>query len=78
MGWAPLETLRSTFEATTQYAKAIIATGAHREDLKSRNPGLNQPRNHETFATDTLFSSEKDISGVTWAQIFVGTTSLLT
>ena len=78
MGWAPLETIRRTFEATTQYAKAIIATGAHREHYKSRNPGLNQPRNHETFATDTLFASEKDISGATCAQIFVGTTSLLT
>eukprot|EP00957_Ditylum_brightwellii_P147618 11241961-Ditylum_brightwellii.AAC.1 len=36
------------------------------------------PRLAETFVTDTLFSSETGLGGITCAQLFVGTTSKIT
>ena len=46
--------------------------------LKSRNPALNVPRNHEPVATDTIFSDTPAVdSGVKQAQVFVGRDSLV-
>ena len=46
--------------------------------LKSRNPALNDPRRHETVATDTVYSGTPAIdSSVKQAQLFVGKESFL-
>ena len=49
-----------------------------RRHMKSRFPQLNHRRLAETFATDTLFSSETARGGVTCAQLFCGQKSLFT
>eukprot|EP00957_Ditylum_brightwellii_P078212 5946790-Ditylum_brightwellii.AAC.1 len=49
-----------------------------RQYHKSRTPQLNVPRLAKTFATNTLFSSEPGLGGVTCVQLFVGTSSKLT
>jgi hypothetical protein len=40
--------------------------------VKTRFPGLNHKRIHETVARDTAFSTRKDISGATCCQVFYG------
>ena len=55
LGWLPEETVRKTFECTTQLAMGSYATLPFRQHFKSRTPQLNVPRIAETFATDTLF-----------------------
>eukprot|EP00957_Ditylum_brightwellii_P147392 11223810-Ditylum_brightwellii.AAC.1 len=45
---------------------------------KSHTLQLNVPRLSETFATDTLFSSEVGLGGITCVQLYVGTQSKLT
>eukprot|EP00957_Ditylum_brightwellii_P004769 363402-Ditylum_brightwellii.AAC.1 len=49
-----------------------------RQHHKSRAPQLNVPCLAETFATDTFFSLEMGLGGITCAQSFVGTQSKLT
>ena len=49
-----------------------------RQHHKSQTPQLNVPRLTETFATNTLFSSEVGLGGIACAQLFVGTRSKLT
>ena len=46
--------------------------------LKSRNPELNIPRDHEPVATDTIFSDTPAVvSGVKQAQVFAGRDTLV-
>jgi len=78
LGWIPLETVRRTFEATTQLAKELPLRFPLRRHLKSRNPALNRNRLHEGYATDTLFSSVTALGGYTCAQLFVGLKSQYT
>ena len=69
-----LETLKKTFEATTQYGTRG-ATEGHtlRNQITSPNPILNIPRRHEEVATDTLYSDSEAIDdGSTAAQFFIG------
>ena len=74
--YAPLDVLQRTWKATTQYARNILQLPM-RKHFKSRNPGLNVPRRNEPVATDTVFSDVPAIdSGVTAAQLYVGTESL--
>jgi hypothetical protein len=72
LGWLPLDTVRRTFEATTQLAKELPMRFPLRRHIKSRNPALNRRRLQESFATDTLFSSHPAIGGYTCAQLFCG------
>ena len=76
-GWMPLEVIRRTFDCTTQLAMGSLLRLPFRQHHKSRTPQLNVPRLMETFATDTLFSSETGLGGITCAQLFVGTKSKL-
>ena len=76
MGWLPVETVRKTFEATTQLAKIVPLRLPLRRHIKSRFPQLNRQRLRETFATDTLFSSEDAFGGISCAQLYVGLKSL--
>ena len=68
------DTLRKTFDATTQYGTRG-ATDGHtlHNQISSPNPVLNIPRRHETVATDTLYSDTPAFdSGSTAAQFFIG------
>ena len=74
LGWRPLEIIRQTFSNTTQLAVQRMTMPLKRH-VRSLNPFMNRTRLHETVATDTMFSSEKDISGSTCAQVFYGLSS---
>ena len=78
LGWLPLEVVKRTFECTTQLAMGSLLSIPFQQHQKTRTPQLNVPRLVETFATDTLFSSEVGLGGITCAQLFVGTKSKLT
>eukprot|EP00957_Ditylum_brightwellii_P166715 12691138-Ditylum_brightwellii.AAC.1 len=75
LGWLPLEVVKHTFECTTQLAMGSMLCLPFQQHHRSRTPQLNVPRLAETFATDTLFSSEPGLGGITCAQSFVGSTS---
>jgi hypothetical protein len=71
LGFRPLEVIRRTLEQTTQLAR--LATGLPmRRHVKALFPFLNRKRIDETVATDTFFSSQRDVSGAHCAQIFYG------
>ena len=71
LGFRPLEVIRHTLEQTTQLA--TLATGLPmRRHIQSLFPFLNRKRINETVATDTFFSSTRDVCGATCAQIFYG------
>lgn len=72
LGWLPLETVRRTFECTTQLAMNIPFRLPMRQHFKSRTPQLNRRRLAEVFATDTFFSNTTGLGGVTCAQLFSG------
>jgi hypothetical protein len=64
-----LEVIRRTLDQTTQLARLSSATPMKRH-VKALFPFLNRKRITETVATDTFFSSIRDISGATCAQVF--------
>eukprot|EP00957_Ditylum_brightwellii_P150177 11436143-Ditylum_brightwellii.AAC.1 len=78
LGWLPLEAVKKTLGHTTQFAMSFLIHLPFEQHHKSSTPQLNVPRLAETFAMDTSFSSEPSLSGVTCAQLFVGTSSKLT
>jgi hypothetical protein len=72
LGFRPLEVVRhTTLEQTTQLARITTAIPMRRH-VQSLFPFLNRKRINETVATDTFFSSTRDVSGATCAQIFYG------
>ena len=76
-GWAPAETLKKTFEVTTQFARGRVSDTL-KQHWRSRFPACNVKRRNEPVATDTVFSDTPAAdSGVTAAQIFVGRESLV-
>jgi len=76
-GWLPTDTIKRTFEATTQYAHIPMST-ILKKHFQSPNPALNVQRQHEPVATDTVYSDTPAIdSGVTTAQFFVGCESMV-
>ena len=56
LGWKPLEVIKRTFDATTQFA-AVCFSPPLRRHYKSRFPTFNKPRLREMFCTDTWFGS---------------------
>jgi hypothetical protein len=69
-----IDTLRKTFDATTQYGSKG-ATQGHtlHNQIASPNPILNLPRRHKEVATDTLYSDTPAFdSSSTVAQFFIG------
>ena len=78
LGWLPLDTIRKTFDATTQLAGTLPLRLPLRRHIKSCFPQLNQRRLAKTFAMDTLFSSTPGLGGITCAQLFVGKSSHFT
>ena len=75
--WKPLDVVKKTVNATTQYAKNVLHLPLHCH-FKSRFPALNVHQLCETFATDTFYSSDKAIGGITCCQLYVGKTSCFT
>jgi hypothetical protein len=83
-GFAPYKRIQKKIEQTTQFCR-LDARLPLRKHFKSRFPAANVPRRNEIVATDTLFSDvpahDDGISrhgGATMAQLFSGTSSLLT
>ena len=76
-GWVNAETIKKTFENSTQWA--VTSTRfPMRKHFKSRFPAFNIPHRNEAVPTDTIFSDTPAIdSGATMAQIFVGKDSLV-
>jgi len=56
LGWKPIEVIKKTFEATTQWATTTFDPPLKRH-FKSRFPMLNKPRLNELFCTDIWFHS---------------------
>ncbi|MFA9289559.1 MAG: hypothetical protein ACEQSA_06845, partial [Weeksellaceae bacterium] len=76
-GWAPAETIRRTFDVTTQYARGRVSDTL-KHHWRSRFPACNVKRRNEAVATDTVFSDTPAVdSGVKAAQLFVGRKSLV-
>ena len=75
--WAPVETIKRTITATTQFARGRVSETI-RQHWKTRFPACNVRRRNEAVATDTVFSDTPAVdSGVKAAQIFIGRTSLV-
>jgi hypothetical protein len=76
--WLPTDIIKKTFEVTTQYAWMPLNT-VLRKCFKSPNPAVNVQQHDEPIATDTIQSDVPAIDGgEKYAQIFVGTKSLVT
>ena len=71
-GWLPTETIKKTFQHTTQLAR--ITTGTLlKKFYKAQNPALNVIRRGEPVATDELYSDTPAVDcGATRCQVFVG------
>ena len=75
--WQPVDIIKRTFENTTQFYRST-ATPSMKQRYKSPFPACNVHRRSEPVATDTIYSDTPAIdSGVTSAQFFVGTESLV-
>jgi hypothetical protein len=78
LGWQPIDVIKRTFEATTQFVK-IPMSNVLRKTFRTPNPAVNILRRPEAVATDTVFSDVPAVdSGEMAAQIFVGVESLVT
>ncbi len=78
LGWLPLEVIKKTFKATTQYVRMPAST-LMKKRYKSPFPALNVYRRNEPVGSDTVFSDTPAIdSGVKAAQLFVGHDTLVT
>jgi hypothetical protein len=76
-GWAPADTIKRTFDVTTQYAHGRVSDTL-KQHWRSRFPSCNVKRWDEPVATDTVFHDTEAVeSGVKAAQIFVGRESLV-
>jgi len=76
--WLPADIIQWTFEVIIQYARMPYNT-VLKWQYKSPNPALNVMRRNEPVTMDTIYSDTPAINGgETYAQIFVGTKTLLT
>jgi hypothetical protein len=76
--WLPTDIIKQTFDVTTQYARMPLNTVLRRR-FKSPNPVVNVRMRDEPVAMDTIQSDVPAINGgEKYAQIFVGTKSLVT
>ena len=76
---ATADTVKRTFEATTQYAWSISSGNFMKKTYCSPFPGLNVHQCCEAVATDKVYSDVPAIDdGSMAAQIFVGRQSLVT
>ena len=72
-GWLPTETIKKTFEQTTQYARLPSGTTLLKRSFKSSNPAMNVPRRNESVACDIVYADVPAIDdGSTAAVLFTG------
>ena len=76
--WKSLDVVKKTFEATTQFVKSVPTRLPMCKHFKSRFPALKVWCLREVFATDTFFSSEPALGGITCVQLYTGKTSTFT
>ncbi len=83
-GWMPIDRIKKTIAATTQFARASVRLPM-RKHYKSRFPAYNVHRWNEAVATDTFFcdtpAHDDGIlghAGATMAQLYVGKNSTKT
>ena len=83
-GWTPIDRIKKTLLATTQFARATMQL-PFRKHFKTRFPAANVNRLNEIVATDTFFSdtpaADDGINGhggANMVQIYCGKTSQLT
>ena len=74
LGWRPLEVVQRTLENTTQLAHQLISTPM-KDHIMGLYKFLNRPRLDEVVATNTFFSSARNVTGATCAQVFYGLSS---
>ena len=73
---APIDVIKHTFEATTQYARSGWITGRIFDTHRAPFPALNVRRRNEGVATDTFYSDTPAVDdGSTCAQFYCGTKS---
>ena len=74
--WAPLDVIKRTFAATTQYSCNVYSIPLCKH-FKSRFPALNVQCHNEPVSTDALWDDTPSLGcGFTCAQIFIGNKSL--
>jgi len=74
--WLPADIVQKTFGSTMQYARMPYNTVL--QHRYKPHPALNHFRREEPVATDTIVSDTPAVDcGESWAQLFVGTKSLL-
>ena len=77
LAWLPLDIIKKTFEATTQFYRTPMGTHLKKR-YKSPFPACNVNRRSEPVATDTVYADTPALgNGATAAQFFVGTDSLV-
>ena len=76
-GFVSEKVMQDTWAITTQLGSTDVRYPMRRH-FKSRFPGANVNRIHETFSTDTMYSSYPAVGGHTCCQLFVGNTSTFT
>ena len=75
--WLPVETIKKTWENTTQYGRIPIST-ILKKHYKASHLALNVKRPNEDVATDTIYYNTPAVdSGVKIAQFFVGKETLV-
>src|SRR5210317_1955681 len=71
LAWKPLEVIKKTLEATTQWARQIIKYPLQKHHV-SRFPWSNRQRLREEVAMDTIFMQTPGLDGSTCGQVFIG------
>jgi hypothetical protein len=76
-GWAPADTIKHTFNVTTQYAHGRVSDTL-KQHWRSQFPACNVKQWNEPVAADTVFSDTKAVdSSMKAAKIFVERESLV-
>ena len=75
--WLPEETIKKTWELTTQYARIPMSI-ILKKHYKASHPALNVRRRDEDIATDSVFSNMPAVDcGVKCTQFFIGRKTLV-
>ena len=71
LAWKPIEVIKRTLEATTQWGKQVIKYPMQKHHV-SRFPWANRRRLREEVAMDTIFMKQPGIGGYTCGQLYIG------
>jgi len=77
-GWLPADSIKQTFEVTTQYSHLPMST-LLKKQYRSLFPALNVHHREELVATNTIYLDTTTVDSVaTIAQVFIGVESPIT